>query len=390
MTADRIADLACDVCIAAGVGGLTMRSAAERAGVTPPAVVYHFRNREGLLLAALAALERRQDAACQALVAALADEPEAGIGPEAALGAALLETVATHGMAFGVEEEIACALGDRAAEGQAILQRMHPRADAFWRSLPGMDGLDAEARAVCAAAAEGLVSYAMLEPAGVRRDARLLQLVGRLFARLRGEPVALVAPGQSLRPVAEEVRPEGKRQIVDATIRLAGRLGIAALTHRAIAAEAGLSVAATTYFYPTKEDILVDAARTVQARAVDAVIAGNAPPPEFMSRITLDAEGEERGAHAALTAFTNAAMRLPDFRTLAGTFQGIRGLAAVRWLTARGCGEVDRLDGILWAAAATTLTRRALLLPPGERAACLDRTAERWLARLYRPGTVHT
>lgn len=389
MTADRIADLACELCIEAGVGGLTMRSAAERAGVTPPAVVYHFRNREGLLLAALGAVERRRNAGWDDLAAALAGENGAGIDAEAALCAALLETIATQGLSFGVEDEIARALKGRTADTVPILQRMHDLADAFWRALPSSARFDADAQAVCAAVAEGLVSYAMLEPPGVRRTAQLVQLVARLFARLRGEPVAPVAPGQQLRPMPEEERPEGKQQIVDATIRLAGQLGIAGLTHRAIAAEAGLSVAATTYFYPTKEDILVDAARAVQARGVDAVVQGEVPPPQFMSRIALNAQGEERVAHAALAAFANAAIRLPDFHTLAGTFQSLRGVAAMRWLAARGHGEVDRLDGVLWSAAVTALTRRALLLPPAERAAFLDTTAERWLARLYRPDTVH-
>lgn len=382
--AARIAGIACELCIEAGIGNLTMRAVAERAGLTPPAVVYHFGNREKLLLAALEALRQRLSVAYGAIAARLRAEAPGDMDAHSAVCAALIELVATQGGAFVASDDVARALATTAQAQQAgaVLAGMYGDAETFWRSLPAVDAMPEDARVLCVAVASGLIPYAILDRVAVRRNAMIIQAITRLFARLHGAAVILREAAGDLAPLEDEARPEGKQQIVEATIRLSGRLGVAGLTHRNIASEAGLSAAAITYFYPTKEDIVVDAARVVQMRAIDAVIAGQAPPPEFPSHITLDANSEERSELAALTAFMNAAATLPDLDNLAATFRRIRGLAAVRWLRARGYA-VDRLDGIIWSSATTTLTQRALLQPKAQRAAFLDETAEVWLRRLF-------
>ena len=381
----RLAQVACGLVIEGGIGSLTMRSVADQAGVTPPAVVYHFGNRDKLLLATLGALRHRFAAAYRGIAAALAAQDAAGVDAHAMVCAALIELAETQGQAFTASDDLARALAVT-AEGQAasaLMTQVYDDGETFWRSLPGITSLEEGMQILCVAVASGLISYLNLETDGLRRNAIIIQLVTRLFARLRGEGVTLIAVPSGLIPLEQDVRPDGKQQIVEATIRLAGRLGIAGLTHRNIASEAGLSAAATTYFYPTKDDIVIDAARLVQARAIDLVLAGEAPPPEFMSRITLDENGEERADLAALTAFMSAAASQPDLGALAETFRQIRGLAAVRWLRARGYQTVDRVDGILWSSATTSLTQRALLLPVAQRAGVLDRTSEAWLARLF-------
>lgn len=381
----RLAQVACGLVIEGGIGSLTMRSVADQAGVTPPAVVYHFGNRDKLLLATLGALRHRLGEAYRGIATALAAQDAAGIDAHAMVCAALIELAETQGRAFTASDDLARALAVT-AEGQAasaLMTQVYDDGETFWRSLPGITSLEEGMQILCVAVASGLISYLNLETDGLRRNAIIVQLVTRLFARLRGEGVTLIAVPSGLIPLEQDVRPDGKQQIVEATIRLAGRLGIAGLTHRNIASEAGLSAAATTYFYPTKDDIVIDAARLVQARAIDLVLAGEAPPPEFMSRITLDENGEERADLAALTAFMSAAASQPDLGALAETFRQIRGLAAVRWLRARGYQAVDRVDGILWSSATTSLTQRALLLPVAQRAGVLDRTSEAWLARLF-------
>ncbi|MGU3501727.1 TetR/AcrR family transcriptional regulator [Mycobacterium sp. C31M] len=49
--------------------------------------------------------------------------------------------------------------------------------------------------------------------------------------------------------------------IVDAAIEVAGRKGIDALTHRAVAQAAGVSLSSTTYHYASREDIIAAAFR---------------------------------------------------------------------------------------------------------------------------------
>jgi DNA-binding transcriptional regulator YbjK len=57
-------------------------------------------------------------------------------------------------------------------------------------------------------------------------------------------------------------RPRGttrRRLILDATLALAGRGGAGAVTHRAVAAEAGVPLAATTYYFSSRDELLAQA-----------------------------------------------------------------------------------------------------------------------------------
>ena len=58
---------------------------------------------------------------------------------------------------------------------------------------------------------------------------------------------------------ADHVISERERPLMEATLRIIGRSGIDGVTHRAVAAEAGLSVGAVTHHFATR-DALVDAA----------------------------------------------------------------------------------------------------------------------------------
>lgn len=61
-----------------------------------------------------------------------------------------------------------------------------------------------------------------------------------------------------------------QRQITEGAIIAISRYGIAGLTHRRVAQEAHVSLAATTYYYQTKADIIADASRALLTHYVDA------------------------------------------------------------------------------------------------------------------------
>jgi len=50
-----------------------------------------------------------------------------------------------------------------------------------------------------------------------------------------------------------------RKRILDATIRIIGREGPGSVTHRAVAAEAGVPLAATTYYFASKEALFNEA-----------------------------------------------------------------------------------------------------------------------------------
>lgn len=400
--AGKIAAAAARLCLESGLGGVTMRSVAAAAGVAPSGVVYHFTTREKLLLAVLERLEQEVVATCERLRGA-PDETSLALADPASVASALLcALVDQQGQAIVTIDDIARALAttEEAPAARKTVQRFHRAWRALWTNLPHLRDTDPVARDVWAAVTQGMVPLVMLDRSPVNRHIEIIRLMHRLGCRLDGRTPVLVeddgagdlADGE---PPAEADRARGKQEIVNATIRLSGVLGVDGLTHRKIAAEAGLSVASTTYFYPTKQDIVIDAARELQARSINAVVQAAAehqladgppqadPKSEILSRILLDEHGEQRADLAALAAFSNAAVRLADLDELAVTLRKVRGRTAVRWLRSLGLGPVDRLDGLIWAMATVPLGQYALSLPRAERAAYLDAISRIWLERMF-------
>jgi TetR/AcrR family transcriptional regulator, regulator of biofilm formation and stress response len=75
------------------------------------------------------------------------------------------------------------------------------------------------------------------------------------------------------------VRPDPvatREAIVAATVRLIGRGGTALVTHRAVAAEAGVSLSSTTYHFASKDEIVDAALRSVAEREVERLTAAAA------------------------------------------------------------------------------------------------------------------
>jgi DNA-binding transcriptional regulator YbjK len=64
---------------------------------------------------------------------------------------------------------------------------------------------------------------------------------------------------------------ERRAAILQATLRILGREGSAAITHRAVAQEAGVPIAATTYYFSSKHDLLREALQLHAEKTVDAL-----------------------------------------------------------------------------------------------------------------------
>jgi DNA-binding transcriptional regulator YbjK len=64
-----------------------------------------------------------------------------------------------------------------------------------------------------------------------------------------------------------------REAIVAATVRVVAREGVAAVTHRRVAAEAGVSLSSTTWHFAVKADILIAALRWTAGREVARISA---------------------------------------------------------------------------------------------------------------------
>ena len=69
-----------------------------------------------------------------------------------------------------------------------------------------------------------------------------------------------------------------RRLIVEAALRVIARAGVNAATHRAVAAEAGVPLASTTYHFASKAEIVAEALELAIDRSIAAVERCTAPP----------------------------------------------------------------------------------------------------------------
>jgi DNA-binding transcriptional regulator YbjK len=98
-----------------------------------------------------------------------------------------------------------------------------------------------------------------------------------------------------------------RQEIVEATLRLIGSRGVDAVTHRAVAAEAGVPLAATTYYFASKAELVREALELVIARSCDLVeqrteVSGGIDCDQLVERLTAFAAAQMHDPHAPLIA----------------------------------------------------------------------------------------
>jgi len=87
-----------------------------------------------------------------------------------------------------------------------------------------------------------------------------------------------------------------RRAIVEAALAVIGRGGVDAVTHRAVAVEAGVPLAATTYYFASKAQLVQEALELVIARSAEIVA----------DYTRIDRELDLDGLIGRLTAFAEA------------------------------------------------------------------------------------
>ncbi|MDX6495546.1 MAG: hypothetical protein QOE17_1532 [Gaiellales bacterium] len=126
-----------------------------------------------------------------------------------------------------------------------------------------------------------------------------------------------MAPARGTREDGRQTR----AAIVAATLRVLRDEGIGPLTHRAVAHEAGVSLALTTYHFATKENLIAEALNLAAAETLDGLreaAAGDGGEPltpsavaDRLSDMTMERLGDERLAVFAVVELSLAAARRP-------------------------------------------------------------------------------
>lgn len=76
----------------------------------------------------------------------------------------------------------------------------------------------------------------------------------------------MTAPARTARPRSKN-DPLRRQRIIDATARIIGQKGIGAVTFRSVAAEAGVPLGSTTYYFTDKDDLLTSTIVSLKAKS---------------------------------------------------------------------------------------------------------------------------
>jgi len=124
---------------------------------------------------------------------------------------------------------------------------------------------------------------------------------------------------------ATQTRRDRREEILEATLRVIGRSGREAVTHRAVAEEAGVPLGSTTYYFDSRDDLLGQALEHVARIETERHVElgrelRRARTPRQLADMLLDqliAEIEDRDAYIAEYELWLEAGRRPDLREAA-------------------------------------------------------------------------
>jgi TetR/AcrR family transcriptional regulator, regulator of biofilm formation and stress response len=89
-------------------------------------------------------------------------------------------------------------------------------------------------------------------------------------------------------PVNSKRRNPRRKEILEATLRVIGERGVSGATHRAIAQEAGVALASTTYYFDSKDALVEEALELMIERSIEDVRRHTTGPPEITRAELID------------------------------------------------------------------------------------------------------
>ena len=113
-------------------------------------------------------------------------------------------------------------------------------------------------------------------------------------------------PGMSAPVNSKRLNPR-RREILEATLRVIGESGVNSVTHRAVAEQANVALASTTYYFDSKDALVEEALELMIARSIDDVRrftagSGRITHAELIDRIVGFADAQINDPLAFVTA----------------------------------------------------------------------------------------
>ena len=359
---ERILDVACDIGVRMGIDAIGVRAVAREADISPSLVSYHFKGRDVLLAALHEAIMRDHYAD---LLQQL-DKVRALPGHMRSPGSFLTASISRHVHKFKpltlllLELRMHAFLVDDPVD---VTMARH-----FWQELGTIFDVPDRVIRLWGVIADAMLWYAILDDDPLVSQTWIGRAFVRFAARLEGlpdHPVAPALPDVAAAPPdavtqVGDVEVSRSQEITQAAIRLIARGE--KISHRAIAKEAGLPLAATVYFFASKDDILADAYKTIYEIMIGdlKVIVGKS------SQISILADGRVAPIPALFGKLILHTARNGEGSTLARRMRDARGTSSLKVLRQQGV-DADRLDALVWSLCHGPYSPLIFGLPASER-----------------------
>lgn len=362
---DRWKVAAYDLALEEGLAALSARALASRVGGSASAINYHFGNREQLIATVCAqALAASADWRLQHRAEGHVMLP-IWIDPAGAF-AALLQ--------IRIEESRPLLALLRELEQEAItsgwpdiVEAMAAETEAeavFWQDFTAIFGASAPQGALWADLALALSSTTLSLASSAHRAAWISGAAVRLHQRMTGQSIVLI-PNRMQEAAHFDASSsrynETALRILDAALDALAEKGADRLNQRDVAARAGVSLSAVTYFFGSKQDLISAAFDEMCSRAYRIMTDEGRERSRALIVETLSAASGSKQL-ATLEVLMRSGLRHPVLLPVVDRMLAIRGVGSEASLAQLGFA-VDRLDGYLWISMVTGRYRRVCHLP---------------------------
>ena len=373
---------ALDIIELSGLKGLTLRSLAQKAGISPSLLTYRFGKRQKLILRMFEharSLEEAFWSDCQRSFSPLTLVPE----HIPSIVIAVIMKATGPGRQPHLARWICVNAAARDPGQQTEMEAWAGVGTDFWRQLLGQAGADPSLGPALAAIMTGTLRIGLVGDHEPKAIAWISDLVLRATRRLLGldgmggdSPFRQAAEyGLSWeQSVQQSSRTDTPERIIHAAARLVLQHGPDAVTHRDIANDSNISLSSLTHHFGSLEEILLGAFHQIYEHAQRESRAGLADRmtiAQFTSSVLPEIlrNSQARGHEAvAMDEIILATSRNEETRPISLGLMATIGRTSTSILQSmQRENEMDRLDGQILRFVLTGLTEQSSRLPDSER-----------------------
>jgi AcrR family transcriptional regulator len=385
---ERLIVAAIEISREEGLAALTARALGLRTGMSPSALNYHLGGRESLVEHVAAHALKASEAWRSDRRKEIGDDTgaPAWLSPAGVMAALIGDRVSNFRTWNLLLEELAFEAD--AKQSKVLAERLAgdvSATTALWAEAAQALGEDVEASMIWADLADGLTQLLLGDEPAAAKTPWIVDAAERLHARLHRHPLAPLkerSASASDRLHSHAPASESARKLLDAALKIIAEKGADRLTQREVASAAGLSLAATTYFFRTKAE-LVSAAFHELHRQVSAAALSSPEGTNQRLRLTLEDEDERQSWRVrAMEALQLRSARDTSLAPLARELRATRGATSIVWLRSIGV-EADRLDAFVFSTAMSGVVHRTRFAPTEVRRHALAESEQRLLRGLF-------